>query len=131
MDESENDDELNINHTPDNELFECTVDGCTASYRYYAHLLRHCTIGKHQMKLEKYSLIDRSKMLFHQKLTTNHPHSTPLLSITVIPAVNISMVPPLTEGWASQKSKQTVRFNEKQKQFLQEKFNQGVETGCE
>jgi hypothetical protein len=70
-------------------------------------------------------------MLFHQKLTTNHPHSTPLLSITVIPAVNISMVPPLTEGWASQKSKQTVRFNEKQKQFLQEKFNQGVETGCE
>ncbi|CAF1174941.1 unnamed protein product [Adineta ricciae] len=127
--EDETDDLSDTNQTSDNELFGCPVDGCVASYRYYTHLLRHCTIGKHQMKLEKYSLIDKSKMLFHQKLTTNTPHTTPLLSITVIPFVNNAMIPQLTEGWALQKNKPTIRFNEKQRQFLQEKFNQGVETG--
>ncbi|CAF4216884.1 unnamed protein product [Adineta steineri] len=128
-DENEYDDQSKPNDTSDNEMFECLVDGCVASYRYHAHLLRHYTIGKHQMKLEKYSLIDKSKMLFHQNLTTNYSHSTPLLSITVVPAANNSIIPPLTENWAAQKNKPTVRFNHKQKQFLEEKFNQGVETG--
>jgi hypothetical protein len=41
------------------------------------------------------------------------------------------MIPPLTQNWASQKTKPNVRFNDKQKQFLQQKFNEGVETGSE
>ena len=70
-------------------------------------------------------------MIFHQKLTTNDPHSTPLLAIAVIPAVNNSVIPALSENWAAQKTKSTVRFTNKQKHFLEAKFNQGVETGSE
>jgi hypothetical protein len=83
------------------------------------------------MKLEKHSLVDKSKILFHQSLTTNYLRSTPLLSITVIPPANSSSIPSLSHSWASQKIKQNIRFNDKQKQFLQEKFNEGVETGSE
>ncbi|CAF1482669.1 unnamed protein product [Adineta ricciae] len=127
--EDENNDQSNSTDTLDDQLFECLVDACVASYRYHAHLLRHYTIGKHKLKLEKYSLIDKSRLIFHQKLTTNYSHSTPLLSITVIPAANNSTIPALPEIWALQNAKPNVRFSDKQKQFLQEKFNQGVETG--
>ena len=81
------------------------------------------------MTLEKYSLIDKSKILFHQHLSTDHLRSTPFLSISVIPPATTSNIPPLAQNWASQKQKAIVRFNEKQKQFLQEKFDEGVQTG--
>jgi len=52
--------------------FDCLHDGCTARYRYYSHLLHHYTLGKRKMKLEKHSLVDKSKILFHENLTINH-----------------------------------------------------------
>jgi hypothetical protein len=113
----------------DHYSFDCYADGCTARYRYYSNLLRHYMTGNHQLKLEKHSLIDKSKILFHQNLTTNHLRSTPLLSITVVPPVNVSVIPSLAQNWASQKTKQNVRFNDNQKHFLQAKFNEGVRTG--
>lgn len=81
------------------------------------------------MKLEKYSLIDKSKILFHQNLINNNIRSTPLMSITVVPSLTNSTSPPLNRSWACQKLKANVRFNDKQKQFLQEKFDEGVITG--
>ena len=111
--------------------FDCLHDGCTARYRYYSHLLHHYTLGKHKMKLEKHSLVDKCKILFHENLTTNHFRTTPLLSITVVPPTTTTTItiPPLSPSWATQKSKSIVRFNEKQRKFLEEKFNQGVHTG--
>ncbi|CAF1460275.1 unnamed protein product, partial [Rotaria sordida] len=124
-------DESNVKNTSEDHYysFDCQVNGCVARYRHYANLLRHYTTGKHKMKLEKHSLIDKSKILFHQSLTTNHLRSTPLLSITVVSPGNSSIIPPLTQHWASQKNKPNVHFNGKQKQFLQQKFYEGVETG--
>ena len=87
--------------------------------------------GKHRTKLEKYSLIDKSKSLFHQNLATNHPRMTPLLSLSVVSSTNHSTTPKLTEGWASQRVKTNTRFNDKQKQFLQDKFDEGVQSGSE
>ena len=113
----------------DNCIFDCLTAGCIARYRYYSNLLRHYMTGKHKMQLEKRSLIDKSKTLFHQSLMTNHFRSTPLLSITVIPSTTSSIVPLLHEGWALQKSKPNIRFNEKQKQYLVAKFTEGVTTG--
>ncbi|CAF3157820.1 unnamed protein product, partial [Rotaria sp. Silwood2] len=100
-------DESNVKNASEDHCyaFDCQVNGCVARYRYYANLLRHYTTGKHKMKLEKHSLIDKSKILFHQSLTTNHLRSTPLLSITVVSPVNSSTIPPLTQHWASQKNK--------------------------
>ncbi|CAF1459416.1 unnamed protein product [Rotaria sordida] len=126
--EEEYDDNSNLNNAPENDhySFDCLVDGCTARYQYHANLLRHYTTGKHKLQLEKHTLIDKSKILFHQSLTTNHLHSTPLLSITVIPPINNSTIPSLPQNWASQKIRPNVRFNDKQKEFLQEKFNEGT-----
>ena len=86
-------------------------------------------IGKHKMKLEKHSLIDKSKMLFHQSLTTNHLRSTPPLSIAVVSSANGQITPSLSQNWAAQKIKKNIRFNDKQKQFLLDKFIEGVQTG--
>jgi hypothetical protein len=98
-------------------------------YISYANLLRHTMTGKHRLKLEKYSLVDKSKILFHQNLTKTHTRMTPLLSMTVVSSPIDSTAPTLTEGWASQKVKSNIRFNDKQKQFLQDKFDEGVQTG--
>ena len=81
------------------------------------------------MKLEKHSLIDKRKILFHQSLITNNPRTTPLLSIAIDPSVNIPIISSLPQNWASQKVTQNVRFNDKQKQLLQEKFEEGIRTG--
>ncbi|CAF2994383.1 unnamed protein product [Rotaria sp. Silwood2] len=81
------------------------------------------------MKLEKHSLLDKGKIRFHQSLTTNHFRSTPLLSIIVVEPVNTSVVFSLDQNWTSQKVKPNVRFNDKQKKFLQEKFDEGIKTG--
>jgi hypothetical protein len=59
----------------------------------------------------------------------NHTRATPLLSFTVVPASSASTTSLLVEGWASQKMKANIRFNDKQKQFLQDKFDEGVESG--
>lgn len=120
---------METSSTDDYYSFDCLIDGCTARYQHHANLLRHYTIGKHKFKLEKFTLIDKAKILFHKNLTSNHLRSTPLLSITVIPPINNSTVPPLLPNWASQKVKKNIRFNHKQKQFLEEKFNEGVQTG--
>lgn len=92
-------------------------------------VIRHYTTGKHKLRLEKYSLIDQSKILFHQRLTTNYSRATPLLSIAVVPPATSSPIPPLGQNWASQKTKQNVRFNDKQKQYVEEKFHEDVRTG--
>lgn len=81
------------------------------------------------MTLEKYSMIDKSKILFHQHWSTDHHRATPFLSISVVPPSTASNIPPLAQSWAIQKQKAIVRFNEKQKQFLQDKFNEGIQTG--
>ncbi|CAM4748031.1 unnamed protein product [Rotaria magnacalcarata] len=131
--EDENEEESNVNHTSTSEkehyFFDCLTSGCTARYRSYANLLRHYATGKHKMKLEKHSLIDKSKILFHQHLSTNHLRSTPLMSITVIQPVKNPIISSLSKNWASHKPKPSVRFNDKQKQFLLDKFNEGVNTG--
>ena len=131
--EDGSEDESTVSDTSENNQykFECLTNGCTASYRYYANLLRHYATGKHKMKLEKHSLIDKSKILFHQSLTTNYLRSTPLMSITVILPGNTVTISSLPQSWAPQKVKPNVRFNEKQKQFLQEKFDEGIRTGSE
>ncbi|CAF2072455.1 unnamed protein product [Rotaria magnacalcarata] len=129
--EEESEEESSINETLENDQysFDCLTNGCTARYRYHANLLRHYTTGKHKMKLEKQSFVDKSKVLFHQSLTTNHLRSTPLMSITVVSPENTSTISSLNQNWASQKSKPNVRFNDKQKQFLQGKFDEGTKTG--
>ncbi|CAF4127583.1 unnamed protein product, partial [Rotaria magnacalcarata] len=128
---STSEEESSINETLENDQysFDYLTNGCTARYRYHANLLRHYTTGKHKMKLEKQSLVDKSKVLFHQSLTTNHLRSTPLMSITVVSPENTSTISSLNQNWASQKSKPNVRFNDKQKQFLQGKFDEGTKTG--
>ena len=88
-------------------------------------------IGKHKMKLEKNSLMDKSKMLFHQNGTTNHLRSTPLLSITVVSFANGQITPSLSQNWAAQKIKKNTRFNDKRKQILLDKFNKGARTGSQ
>lgn len=112
-------------------LFDCLVEGCTAQYRYHANLLRHYATGKHNQVLEKYSLIDKSKLLFHRNLLMNQSRTTPTLSITVVPSPVNLLIRPLHPSWALQKSRSNARFNEKQRTYLAAKFKEGVTTGRE
>lgn len=107
------------------------VEGCTSRFRYHTNLLRHYATGRHKKRLEKQSLIDKSKVLFHHNLTTSNIRSTPLLSFTIVPPTNTTDTPQLEEGWALVKNKCHNRFNEKQKRFLESKFNEGFESGSE
>lgn len=110
-------------------LFDCLVEGCTARYRFHSNLLRHYATGNHTKVVEKHSILDKSKIIFHRNLTTNHLRTTPLLSFTIVSSSDDLVIPPLQRGWAIQKVKNNIRFNEKQRSFLESKFDEGVNTG--
>ena len=72
------------------------------------------------------SLLDHAKLGYKQYLEER---------IGIIPTLNPTVTatssanPTVSEGWALKANKKLYRFNEKQKQYLQAKFNIGQETG--
>ena len=81
---------------------------------------------KCEQKLERLSLLDHAKLGYKQYLEEG---------IGIIPTLNPTVTatssanPTVSEGWALKANKKLYRFNEKQKQYLQAKFNIGQETG--
>lgn len=81
---------------------------------------------KCEQKLERLSLLDHAKLGYKEYLEEG-AGVIPTLNPTVTATSSAS--PIVSEGWALKANKKSYRFNEKQKQYLQAKFNIGQETG--
>ena len=113
----------------DSLLFLCPDDGCIKSHRTYGRLEQHLIYGKHQFhRDESVSRIDRAKVSYAKRLEAggNHPEGT--IQDTEIHS-GFTCLP---EGWACRESAMPrLRFNSKQRRYLEEKFKHGKTLGIE
>ena len=106
-------------------LLPCPVDGCVCTYQSFRNLERHLLVGKCKMIPEKYTLLDAAKLSYVKQVeegTSAQPTLAPTTS-------EVSPEAPLVQGWALRGAKKTVRFNENQRQYLDDKFEIGQESG--
>ena len=105
------------------ELLPCPVDGCVCTYQSFRNLERHLLVGKCKMIPEKHTLLDAAKLSYVRKVeegTSAQPTLAPTTS-------GVSPEAPLVQGWALRGAKKTVRFNENQRQCLDDNFEIGQE----
>ena len=121
--EEEDDDQIEDNTS---ELFPCPSEGCISSFKRHSNLEHHLLYGKCKRRQEKYTLLDQAKHLYSQKVSEG-TSTQPLMSSTASLAAEGTQA--LCQGWALRLTKQTGRFNNKQKSYLDEKFDLGVTSG--
>lgn len=106
-------------------LFSCPKAGCVKVYQRHSSLEKHLSYGKCKLAPERDTLVDKAKKLYHAKLVEGASAPPTIQGHTTAQ----ESVPTLREGWALKSSKKSYRFSEAQKQYLEEKFNLGQETG--
>jgi hypothetical protein len=112
-------------------LFECNEEGCVCLFHRHGNLLRHIATGNHVRRLEKLSLTDTAMKLYKSKLEDNDNQRTlslELEKITFNPS-QFRHLASLQKGWALPAPRTVTNLSPRQKQFLTEKFNDGLLRG--
>ncbi|CAB4033229.1 Chromatin modification-related YNG2, partial [Paramuricea clavata] len=108
------------------ELFSCPTEGCIKNYHRYSSLESHLEYGVCKLQLERQSLLDKAKAVYVEKLLHGAGEQPVMKSSDTLLDNRNDMLP---QGWALRTTKSSKRFNERQKSYLNEKFNIGNETG--
>lgn len=108
-------------------LFTCPKDGCVKEYARHSSLENHILFGECQRLQEKEGLFDKAKVLYQEKLIAGY-NDIPSVSTSSKNYVSESD-DNLSKGWALKKSKASARFNDRQKNYLNDKFLIGQATG--
>jgi len=118
-------------HIFKSRLFYCDDEGCIRRYHRRGNLLRHIAIGDHVRRVENSCLTDVAMTLYHTKL--ENVENQQLLSLELerntLDPKQFAHLSPLVEGWALPTARSAVRLTPKQKQFLINKFNDGLIRG--
>ena len=107
-------------------LLSCPVDGCIRTYQKYHNLERHLLFGKCKLVSEKYTLLDTAKLAYAEKVQEGLTTQPTLAARTT---TEVSSDSPLVQGWALKGTRKVTRFNENQRQYLNNKFQIGLESG--
>ncbi|CAC5381520.1 unnamed protein product [Mytilus coruscus] len=108
------------------KVFTCPEEGCTRSFKHSSSLDKHILLGNCNIKEEKLSLADRTKVLYVQKLEDGNLG----VSFTKQPANNNNTATDkLNKGWALMVNKPKTIFTQDQKAYLYEQFMIGKTTG--
>jgi len=105
-------------------LFQCTNEGCIKVYQSHSALEKHVLYEKCELREERSTLLDQSKMLYQHKLLEGSSTTETVESLS-----GDSSPSPLTKGWALKTTKSSRRFNDVQKKYLDDKFRIGQQTG--
>lgn len=126
------DEENEVTDSPQKpHLFVCPEDGCIKKYLTHGRLEQHIMYGKHKLKLERMTLLDRAKISYAEHLEAG---SQTIISVSTKPtqtAKQKGKTPQKSsKGWALRESeKKYKRFSDKQKEYMEKKFIEGVKTG--
>lgn len=124
--ENTNEDPMKDENSDD--LFSCPEEGCVCTFQRYYNLEHHLSAGKCKLLEKRNTLLDKANILNVEKLSEGSiTSSQPSMSSSVDVTSNNCV---LTEGWALKASKKFSRFNNNQKQYLDDKFILVQETGC-
>ena len=115
--------------------FGCPEEGCIKVYQSHSSLQRHLDAGKHLLALERESTYDVIKKKWAEtckSISGSYVEAAqPPTSASTSVSHSQSEEPPPTAdmGWALKKTKKSVHFTTKVRQFLREVFLQGEDTG--
>ena len=113
--------------SPQSYVFSCPKEGCVKVFQRSSALERHLSLESCSMALERHTLMDLAKQQYATRL---HEGVGLLPSLQVSSSVDSSsQSEALKKGWALKEMKKAYRFNEKQKTYLEAKFNIGQSTG--
>ena len=109
-------------------MFACPEQSCTKTFIRYSALERHCEFGAHTRSLERITLQDQAKVAYAKHLQEGQTRKQPSRPVCGTLAMHsASETRPI--GWALKSSARKSRLTEKQKNFLDLKFNLGEQTG--
>ena len=116
-------------------IFGCPEEGCIKVYQSQSSLQRHLDVGKHLLALERESMYDvikkkwaeTCKSIFGSYMEATHPSTSGSASVSL--SQSEDTLPTADIGWTLKKTKKSVHFTTKVRQFLCEVFLQGEETG--
>lgn len=106
--------------------FPSPKDGCTRVFQRISSHERHLPFEKYTTSLERLSLLDLAKTEYDCLLCEG---MASMLTLLLSTSTLVTISSTAQEGWALKESKKPYRFNEKQKTYLEAKFNLGQETG--
>jgi hypothetical protein len=109
--------------------FDCPENECVKRFRKYGNLLQHVPSGKHRLKLEKMTLLDRTKLLYKETLESVHDQPLPSLPLQfkVVKSTAKEPLSALEANWAVLTKKPPAPFSDKKKKYLNAKFDAGVQ----
>ncbi len=106
------------------QLFSCPVDGCTKKFRKEANLARHVIVGTHSYALLRETAIDFAQNHYADALSRSNLQAISNAQqalLTSFPSEGTSQ----PRGWALKVSRPVARFNQKQREYLINKFEHG------
>ena len=106
------------------KIFSCPEEGCIKSFLHHSSPEKHCIFSAHIRSLEKITLQDRAKLLYAQRLEEGQTKHLSCVQVHGSPSS-----PLLDMGWALKSKAKVVRFNEKQKSYLESRFLHGEKLG--
>ena len=108
-------------------VFSCPKEGCIKVFQRSSALERHLSLESCSMSPERHTLMDLAKQQYAIRLQEG---------VGVLPSLQVSSSGASSnqgetakEGWALKEIKKPYRFNEKQKTYLEAKFDIGECTG--
>ena len=109
------------------QLFTCPEEGCIKTFMRHSSLIKHLDCGKHKRALEHETLFDKAMTEYATRLECG---ATKVPTVGEKSGTSLPTVSTLSMGWAL-KSTQTRRkkYTDKQKQYLNAKFDIGERTG--
>ena len=116
-------------------IFGCPEEGCIKVYQSHSSLQRHLDVGKHLLALEReytYDVIKKKwaetcKLISGSYMEAAHLSTSGSASVSFCQSEDTPVTADM--GWALKKTKKSVHFTTKVRQFLREVFLQGEETG--
>ena len=107
------------------DTYCCPQEDCSKEFRNKTSLDEHLLLGDCEM-VGKQGLMDKSKLMYSQKLQGNAQLTCP----TLHPKTRITAPGDIPEkGWALKEMKNRKNFTDEQRDFMLEKFQVGKRTG--
>jgi len=106
-------------------LFYCPVKGCIKTFLRSSSLQYHMIFDEHVIQSKKETIYERAKQGYAKRLEEgSHPNPALQTKFEVFQGEKI-----LKQGWALKSCKSRSPFNDREKEFLNEIFEDGERTG--
>ena len=108
-------------------VFSCPQEGCVRVFHRHSSLEKHLSVETCTKALEKHTLLDLAKLKYASILKES---ASSIPTIDSVSRKGSNVVSPFSdEGWALRGTKKPYKFNEKQREYLEAKFDIGQGTG--